>query len=312
MPQIVISEFMYAPSVERLRARFDTLYDPTLADRPESLSSALQHANAWVVRNRTQVRGRLLDEATHLTCVGRLGVGLDNIDVATCAQRRIKVFPATGANDDSVAEYVLAAALLLLRNVWFSSAAVVAGRWPRQSLGEGREIAGRTLGLVGYGAIGVRLGGLARAVGMSVAGYDPGIPASDERWRSAKREETLDVLLRGADIVSLHVPLTAETRHLIDEAAIRHMKPDAVLINASRGGVVDERALCNALRQGRLGGAALDVFETEPLDAKEGAQFEGCPNLLLTPHIAGVTADSNRRVSDLIADKVIAHLEAVS
>lgn len=312
MPQIVISEFMYEPAVERLKARYDTLYDPALVDQPERLADAVAEATVLVVRNRTQVRGGLLEAARRLKCVGRLGVGLDNIDVAACTEREIAVYPATGANDDSVAEYVLAAALLLLRSVWHSSDEVAAGQWPRQKLGQGREIAGRTLGLVGYGAIGMRLGRLAGGVGMSVIAFDPAIPASDARWASAKRMETLGELLGTADVVSLHVPLVPSTRHLIGEAAIRRMKPGAVLINAARGGVVDEAALCRALREGRLGGAALDVFEKEPVDAKSGALFAGCPNLLLTPHIAGVTADSNERVSELIADRVIAHLEGRS
>lgn len=307
MAAIVVSEFMDEAAVARLAARHDTLYDPALIDDEGRLAAALGDARALVVRNRTQVRGPLLAAAPRLACVGRLGVGLDNIDTAACAARNIAVYPATGANDLSVAEYVLTAALVLRRTAWGVSADVAAGRWPRAQA-MGRELSGAVLGLIGYGAIGRLTAARAAALGMEVWAHDPHLPAASPLWAGARRSE-LPGLLAGADVVSLHVPLTAGTRHLIDAAALAAMKPGAILINAARGGVVDEGALVAALRAGRLGGAALDVFETEPMTAAAGAAFAGLANLILTPHIAGVTVESNGRVSHLVADRVLAHLE---
>lgn len=309
MADIVITEFMDEAAVGRLRARYDTHYDPGLVDRADELRSAVADARALVVRNRTQVRGALLDAGARLACVGRLGVGLDNIDVEACRARGIAVYPATGANDLSVAEYVMAAAMTLLRGAFFATADVAGGAWPRQRL-IGRELAGRTMGLVGLGSIAREVAWRANAFGMQVVAYDPMLMADHPAWQMA-RNVSLDGLLTLSDVVSLHVPLTDSTRNMIGAAQIAAMKPDAILINAARGGVVDEAALAAALRERRLGGAALDVFAEEPLSAVEGKRFEGIGNLILTPHVAGVTVESNVRVSDLIADTVIAHLEKI-
>lgn len=305
--EIVISEFMDEAAVRRLRERHSTLYDPSLVDRPDALARQAAEARALIVRNRTQVRGGLIEAARRLTCVGRLGVGLDNIDVEACRQRGISVFPATGANDLSVAEYVVTAALMLLRGAWFASASVAAGDWPREAL-IGREASGKVIGLVGFGSIGRETARRARALGMHVVAFDPFVPETDRAWQLAEPADW-DALLGQADIVSLHVPLTPETHHLVDATALARMKPGAVLINAARGGVVDEEALALALAEGRLGGAALDVFESEPLTKAAGARFIGLPNLILTPHIAGVTEESNVRVSRVTAEAVLRHLE---
>ena len=307
MPDIVITEFMDEAAVSSLKARYDTLYEPELVDRPDELRGLIASARALIVRNRTQVRGVLLDAAPRLRCVGRLGVGLDNIDVAACKANGIAVFPATGANDLSVAEYVITTATALLRGAYFSSADVAAGKWPRQKL-IGRELAGHTVGLVGFGSIAREVGWRAQALGMSVVAYDPLLDAAHPAWQLA-RNVSLDGVLALADVVSLHVPLTDATRNMIGAKQLAAMKPGAILINAARGGVVDEAALADALKDGQLGGAALDVFETEPLSAEAGAKFAGIANLILTPHIAGVTEESNVRVSELIADLVLAHLE---
>jgi len=306
MADIVITEFMDEAAIRAHLSGFDVHYDPTLVDQPDALRAAVADARALVVRNRTQVRGALLEAAARLTVVGRLGVGLDNIDVGACEARGIAVFPATGANDLAVAEYVVTAALVLLRRAWFASDAVAAGEWPRQRL-MGRELSGKQLGLVGYGAIARQTAIRARALGMSIAAHDPFLPADHPAWEGVRNLALADLLAR-SDVVSLHVPLTPATTRLVDAAALARMKPDAILINAARGGVVDEAALVDALRGGRLGGAALDVFEREPVDAAAGRLFAGVPNLLLTPHIAGVTVESNERVSAVIAQAVAARL----
>ena len=305
--RIVISEFMDAPAVEALRQRFDVDYRPKLVDDPGALEAALPWADAWIVRNRTQVRGRNLDAAANVKVIGRLGVGLDNIDLAACEARRIEVIPATGANAESVAEYVITAALMLLRGAFGSTRAVEAGTWPRQMLSQGREAAGKVLGIVGLGNIGRLTARKARAMGMRVIAHDPWLPAQADAWRElGDGARSLDELLRESDAVSLHIPLTAETRGLLDRARLATMKRDAVVINTARGGILDEAALAAMLREGRLGGAALDVFEHEPLAA--GSPLVGAPRVVLTPHIAGVTLESNERVSALIAERVAAAL----
>ncbi|MDP3548144.1 MAG: NAD(P)-dependent oxidoreductase, partial [Phreatobacter sp.] len=252
--------------------------------------------------NRTQVRGDLLSAGAKLEAIGRLGVGLDNIDVEACKARGIAVLPATGANDVAVAEWAIATILVLLRGAYFATDAVAAGTWPRERL-MGREIHGKVLGLVGFGAIARETAIRARAMGMSIIAADPFVKADDPAWeRIGARSVDLATLLAEADAVSLHVPLTAETRDLIDAERLRAMKPDAVIVNAARGGVIDEAALAEALKAGDIAAAALDVFNVEPL--KAGSPLAGCPNLILTPHIAGVTVESNVRVSSVTAANV--------
>ncbi len=306
MADIVISEFMDEDVVRRAFAGRGVLYDAGLVDRPADLVRALADARALIVRNRTQVRGALLEAATQLRVVGRLGVGLDNIDLDACRARGIAVHAATGANDVSVAEYVITAMLVLLRRAWFATPQVLAGKWPRMST-IGREASGRTLGLVGLGGIARETARRATALGMRVVACDPHLPADHAAWSLASPTD-LDGLLATADVVSLHVPLTVETRNLLDASRLSRMRAGAIVINAARGGILDESALATLLRAGRLGGAALDVFEREPLDAAAAARFEGVPNLILTPHIAGVTEDSNTRVSEVTAEAVLRSL----
>ncbi|MEL6680459.1 MAG: hydroxyacid dehydrogenase [Pseudomonadota bacterium] len=304
MADIVVTEFMDEGALEALDA--SCLYDPTLVEDRARMLAALGSARAIVVRNRTQVDVELLGAAPALKVVGRLGVGLDNIDLAACAARGVAVRPATGANTLSVAEYVISTAMALVRGAYASNAAMIAGAWPRGAL-IGGELSGRTLGLYGYGGIARAVAVRAHALGMTVIAHDPHVPEEDAGWAGAERV-TADDLLARADVLSLHVPLTDETRGMIGAEALAAMKPGAVLINTARGGVVDEAALCAALSAGRLGGAALDVFETEPLTAEAGAIFAGVPNLILTPHIAGVTQEGNVRVSTVTVANVLEEL----
>jgi (S)-sulfolactate dehydrogenase len=305
--KVVIAEFMDESAVGALRRRFDVRYDPLLVERSDDFVAGLADADALIVRNRTRVTAELLARAPRLRVVGRLGVGLDNIDVAACAARGIEVIPATGANALAVAEYVVCAVMLLLRGAYLSTTDVAAGKWPRGRLSEGRETAGRTLGIVGFGGIGRLVAKLAQGLGMKVLATDPAISAADAVWReSGVAYRGLDDLLVESDAVTLHVPLTQATRHLISAGRLARMKRGAVLINTARGGVIDEAALAESLAGGHLAGAALDVFENEPLPAS--SPLAGAPNLVLTPHVAGVTRESNARVSGMIADKVAQYL----
>jgi (S)-sulfolactate dehydrogenase len=287
---------------------YNVHYDPNLVDNPDELTVFLKNAQALVVRNRTQVNQELLNAAPQLKVVGRLGVGLDNIDLAACDERGIVVCPATGANDASVAEWVITSLMMLLRTAFLATPQMLTGKWPRnQSMG--CETAGKILGLIGFGRIARETAKRAQALGMAIIAFDPYVPADDRCWQDTRKIERLSDLLPQADVVSLHVPLSKETHHLIDAEAIARMKPGSILINAARGGVVDEKALVKALKSNLLGGAALDVFETEPLTQSAAALFAGVPNIVLTPHIAGITVESNQRVSQVTMKNVCRVLE---
>jgi (S)-sulfolactate dehydrogenase len=302
--KIVITEFIDERALPALRAKHDVVYDAKLVDDAPRLLKEAASADAIIVRNRTQVRGELLAALKQCRVVGRLGVGLDNIDAPACEARGMKVIPATGANALSVAEYVIASAMFLMRGAYQSASAVAAGQWPRNALSNGREVGGKTLGLIGFGSIGQITARLAQGVGMNVIAFDVMMDADHPAFAESRvRAAGLEEVITAADVISLHVPLVDSTRNLFDARRIASMKRGAVLINTARGGIVDEVALAAALKSGALGGAAIDVFSKEPLPASE--HFKDCPNLLLTPHIAGVSAESNKRVSFLIAEKVL-------
>ena len=307
MDTIIITEFMDVKAVESLKKEFNVVYDKTLVDRKDDLIKILPSCSALIVRNKTQVRGSLLEAAKNLRVVGRLGVGLDNIDVQACKDRNITVIPATGANNVSVAEYVMAGLLMLSRGCYQSLDAVGAGMWPRERM-VGGEIFGKTLGLLGFGGIARDVARRAVAFGMTVIAHDPFLPDDAPFWKEyGVTPVSFDEMLHSADAVSLHIPLTEQTRNLFGAERLALMKQGAFLINTARGGIVDEAALAEALLSGRLGGAMVDVFSHEPLP--QGSPLAGAPHCLLTPHIAGVTHESNTRVSAMIAEKVAAALK---
>ena len=303
MSKIVITEFMTQEAVDGLAGDFDVVYAPDLFERSDELTKLVADADGLIVRNQTQVTAALLDAAPKLRVIGRLGVGLDNLDLDACQARAIPVFPATGANDASVAEYVLAAAFHLVRRAFTATPRILDGEWPRRDF-FGEELQGRCLGLVGFGSIARVVARKARGLDVEILAFDPHIPEGDPAWEAATRVDDLADLLRGADIVSLHVPKLPSTENLIDGPAISLMKPGAILINAARGGIVDESALADALRSGHLGGAALDVLAVEPPTRESVAKFQGLDNLILTPHIAGPTVQSDIRVSGVTAENV--------
>lgn len=303
MTDIVITEFVDQFAVDDLKRDFKVHYDPKLVDNLDALAKLMPGLKALIVRNRTQVRGAVLAAADSLKVIGRLGVGLDNIDMDECNKRGIKVYPATGANTVSVAEYVIAGALVALRDIWHANDAVLAGKWPRNDLMLG-EVSGKALGLIGFGSIARAVATRARALEMTLVAYDPVLKADDPAWKEygVARCATLDELLAKADVISLHVPLLPTTRNLINAAALAKMKKTAVIINTARGGIIDEAALAKALQAGALGAAVLDVYDQEPL--KAGSVLTGVPRLYLTPHVAGVTAEGNVRVSSVTVANV--------
>ena len=307
MARIVISEFMDERAVAQLAAVHDVLYDPLLVDDVPRLITEAQGADVLIVRNRTQVRHALVSALHRCKVVGRLGVGLDNIDVPGCEAKGMHVIPASGANALSVAEYVIASAMMLLRGAYASTQAVAAGQWPRAALSDGRETAGQTLGVIGFGSIGQTTARLAQTLGMKVMAFDAMLaPDAPVFAQTGVRCATLDELVGSADVVTLHVPLVDTTRGLFDAARIASMKKGAILINTSRGHIVNLAAVVAALRAGHLGGAAIDVFDTEPLQASEA--LRDCPNLLLTPHVSGLSLQANERVSFMIAEKILEEL----
>lgn len=301
--RVVISELIWTPALEPLRAAAEVVYAEDLWRRPDDLRAELARADALIVRNQTMVTDELLAAGPGLRIVGRLGVGLDNIDLAAARARGVQVAFARSSNAVAVAEYVFAAMLAASRTLAEATADTRAGGWSRQRF-TGGELFGKTLGIVGLGDIGGRLARRAQAFGMGVLAADPQVgPNALVAAEFGVRLVGLEELLAEADFVSLHVPLVPATRGLMDAGRLALMKPTAWLINTARGGVVDEAALAAALRAGRPAGAALDVRASEP--PGPGDPLAALPNVILTPHIAGITSESNERTAVMVVDDVL-------
>jgi len=270
----------------------------------EELARALADFDAVIVRSGTRITRDSLAYADRLRVIGRAGVGVDNIDVAAATERGIAVLNAPSGNTISAAELTMAILLALVRRVPAADRSMKRGEWDRKSF-NGIELYGKVLGLIGAGRIGGEVARRARGFGMTVVAYDPFL--SEDRARALKIElASLDDVLRSADVLSIHTPLTDATRNLIDAAALAKLKPGAYLVNAARGGVVDEVALYQALVDGRLAGAALDVFETEPLPADH--PLRSLDNVVLTPHLGAATEEAQQNVAVEIAEAVRAAL----
>jgi len=307
MARVIITEFMDESEVSRLSSHHEVLYNPDLHSDLNSLLDSITDTQALIIRNKTLVNRELIDASKDLRVIGRLGVGLDNIDTTYCREKGISIVIADGANTDSVAEYVVTGLLVLFRGIMDSTSRIINGEWPRGDF-IGTEVKDKTLGIVGLGSIGRAVAQKVKLLGMRVVGTDVNIEKDDPVWRefNVQYREFSD-LVRISDAITMHVPLNNDTKGLFDDYALQNMRKGAILINTSRGGIVDEDALVKYLKNGHLGGAMLDVFESEPLT--ESRPFAGLPNLILTPHIAGVTVESNRRVSCMIVDQVIEHLK---
>jgi D-3-phosphoglycerate dehydrogenase len=259
-----------------------------------SAEEALTKADAIIVR-LFSVKGDALTTATRLKVIGKHGVGVDNIDVAAATARRIPVVFTPTANANAVAEHAVALMLALARHIGPAAAASKAGRFQDRTQFDGVELAGKTLGVIGLGRIGGRVAQIGRfGFDMEVLGYDPFMNAANYDG-PAKLESSLDSVLKKADFLSLHMPLTNETRHLLNTERLKLLKPNCRVINTSRGAVIDEQALAQTLSEGRIGGAALDVFDQEPLPTDH--VFLRTPNLLLTPHISSSTRESLDRMA---------------
>src|SRR6195256_1903476 len=260
---------------------------------------------ALVVRSQTKVTANVLNAGTKLRVVGRAGVGVDNVDVETATRRGVIVLNAPGGNTVSTAEHAFSLLLSVARKIPPAEASIRAGNWDRKNL-EGVELYNKTLGIIGMGRIGSELSRRAIAFGMRVLAFDPYLSASRARSLQVELVEELDELLAAADFISLHTPLTAETRHILNAARLAKTKRGVGIINCARGGLIDEQALADAISSGQVAGAALDVFETEPLPAD--SPLRKISKLVLTPHLGASTAEAQESVGIEIAQSIRAAL----
>lgn len=303
MHRILIADPLDPAGLEILAASGADLHQLAPAERPR-LGELIGGFDALIVRSATRVDAPLLRAGRRLKVVGRAGIGVDNVDVATATELGVLVVNAPTANLISAIEHTFALLLALARRVAVADAALKAGVWDRKGL-LGVELHGKRLGVVGFGRIGQQVAARARAFEMEVAAHDPYLDPAVAR-RGEVELLDLDELLRRSDVVTLHTPLTEQTRNLLDRDRLALLKPDALLINCARGGVIDEAALLAALKAGRLGGAALDVFLHEPPMDFALAQH---PRVVATPHIGAQTREAQERVATETARMVIAALE---
>ena len=298
MSRILVTEKIADGGLQQLRDAGHHV-DVKLGLSPEELLEAVQGASALIIRSATQVTGEVMEAGSALVVVGRAGIGLDNVDVDTATERGVMVVNAPQSNILSAAEHTMALLLAQARNIPQAHAALVDGRWER-SRWEGVELAHKTLGIVGLGRIGKLVAQRALAFGMNLVAYDPFV--SPERARQLSVELLpLDRLIEVADFVTLHVAKTPETIGLIDKDLLTRAKQGIRIINVSRGGIVDEAALAEAIDAGHVGGAALDVFAAEP--TTESPLF-GKPEVVVTPHLGASTREAQDKAGDTIAEQV--------
>lgn len=279
-------------------------FDDQNGIEPGALLDCIENYDALIVRGRTKVTKEVLTKASNLKVVGRCGVGVDNIDLAAAKEKGVTVVNAPVATTVAVAEHAMALMLAMVREITKADAGLKTGVWYKKEI-KGTELNGKTLGVIGFGHIGSTVGKYARAFGMEVIAYD--LIASDDQIKDHGGEPvSLDELFSRADVITLHVPLTDSTRHMIDEQAITKMKDGVRIISAARGGVIDEDALLQALESGKVASAALDVFEKEP---PKDSLLVKHPKLIATPHIGGETKEAQRRAAVDIVNEVLAALD---
>ena len=306
MNNILITEFMEKTQIKQLSKIHNVTYNPELYKNPKSILKEAHEIDALIVRNKTNVDKKLLDSMESLKIIGRLGVGLDNIDIDYCKTKNVPVVIAEEANARSVSEYVIMGLFTLFRGIRTSTEEMLNGEWDRIKY-TGSEINGKTLGIIGIGTIGQIVAKNAGNLGMNLIGNDIKFSKDDDIWEKLNIKYcSFDEVLSKSDAITIHVPLTKKTYNLFSEKEFKNMPKGSFIINSSRGGIVNEKDILKFLKNGHLGGAMLDVFESEPLD--NSSMFSGIKNLILTPHIAGLTCESNIRVSEVISNKVLKYL----
>ncbi|NJD99680.1 3-phosphoglycerate dehydrogenase [Thermococcus sp. LS1] len=303
--KVLVAAPLHEKAIEVLKnAGFEVVYEEY--PREERLLELVKDVDAIIVRSKPKVTRKVIENAPKLKVIGRAGVGLDNIDLEAAKERGIQVLNAPAAASRSTAELVFALLLAVSRKVAFADRKMREGVWAKkQALGI--ELEGKTIGIIGFGRIGYNVAKIANAFGMRVLLYDPH-PNEKGAKEVGGTFVDLETLLRESDIVTLHVPLLPSTKYLINEEKLKLMKPTAILINAARGGIVEERALLKALQEGWIYGAALDVFEEEPLPKDH--PLTKLDNVVLTPHIGASTMEAQERAGLEIAEKVIQALKS--
>ncbi len=272
---------------------------------PEELKAIIPEYDGLVIRSATKVREDIIEAATKLKVVGRAGIGLDNVDIPAASEKGIVVMNAPDGNATTAAEHAIAMMMSLARNIPQATASMKAGKWEKKKF-MGREVTGKTLGIVGIGRIGSIVCNRAQGLQMKVVAYDPFMP-EDLVEKLGVELVDLNELARRADFITVHTPLTKDTRHLLSTEFFSNMKPDAMFIDCARGGVLDEKALYEALSEGRIAGAALDVFEKEPTTLEE-TPLLGLNNFICTPHLGASTSEAQENVAVAIAEQVADYL----
>jgi D-3-phosphoglycerate dehydrogenase / 2-oxoglutarate reductase len=304
-PKVLIADAISQRGVDELsrEGELDVAIKTALSE--QELIGVIPPFSALVVRSQTRVTADILNAGTKLRVVGRAGVGVDNVDVETATRRGVVVLNAPGGNTISTAEHAFSLLLCVARKIPQADANVRTNSWDKKNF-EGVELYNKTLGVIGMGRIGSELSRRAIAFGMRVVAYDPYLSAARARRLQVELVDEFDDLLSGADFISLHTPLTAETRHILDAARLRKTKRGVRIINCARGGLIDEAALAQALRDGHVAGAALDVFDIEPLPAD--SPLRDAPNVVLTPHLGASTTEAQESVGIEIAQSIRAVL----
>ena len=280
-------------------------YEPEIT--PEQIAEKIGNFQVVVVRGRTKLSRELIEKADKCKIIARVGVGLDNIDQEAAKEKNIRVINAVEGATTAVAELVIGLMLSMAREIPRADREIRNGNWIKKELA-GSELKGKYLGIIGLGNIGKRLGRLTRALNMNIIGYDV-VPIDEEFSKEVGLlKADLDTLLSSADYVSLHVPLLDSTHHMINAEKLKLMKNTARIINTSRGGVIDEEALYNSLKEGNIAGAALDVFEVEPAT---GNKLTTLPNFVATPHMGAQTKEAQLLAANIIAEKIIQVLRGV-
>lgn len=296
--KILVTDGLANEAIELLKnAGHKVVLDEASAER---LLSIIGEYDALCVRSRTKVKQDVLDQAANLKVIGRAGVGVDNIDIAYARKKGIKVVNAPTGSTVSVAELAIGHMLALARGIVRGTESIKRGEWIKKQL-KGTELSGKTIGIIGCGRIGREVAKRALAFDMRVIGCDPYLQ-KDAATRASIRLSNLEEILRQSDFISIHANLTPENRHIINRETITKMKKTAYIINCARGGIIDEEALYQALKEGRIAGAALDVFEQEPPGATPLAELE---NVVFTPHIGANTKEAQTKAGLIVAEQIV-------
>ncbi|MCW5213316.1 phosphoglycerate dehydrogenase, partial [Desulfobulbus sp. TB] len=302
--KVLISDNL-APIGEKILKEAGLEVDVNTGLPPEELKAIIPDYDGLVIRSATKVREDIIEAATKLKVVGRAGIGLDNVDIPAASEKGIVVMNAPDGNATTAAEHAISMMMSLSRNIPQATASMKAGKWEKKSF-MGREVTGKILGIVGIGRIGSIVASRAQGLKMKVIAYDPFMPNELVKKLGVERMDLLELAAR-ADYISVHTPLTKDTHHLLSTDFFAAMKKEAMFIDCARGGVLDEEALYQALKEGRIAGAALDVFEKEPTTL-EATPLLGLDNFICTPHLGASTAEAQENVAVAIAEQMADYL----